>query len=374
MNTVEVFWGEEPRVESEKKFLRQLIADLNREGVSALILANFFTGSSSRQVDFLVITDNRVCHVELKGYREAIFGTTNGPWSSRRSDGALVVIDRQNPYTQALGCKMAISDDMHALADQDRRIPRHTGERFFTRIDSVICVSPSLAEESQVPGDYKVQTLGYAEFWRLLVTPSRQHPGWKREHWLALVRRLALTRVGADSGQMAHVNAAQEIAAEYCQRFGRFYRQGLHELVSTPLRLDGEATSASQVCDAVREGNHVQLIGPSGSGKSHLAKHSMLSLLDSGSLVIYVEAGMYEGRLSTLLNRSIARFSTANFEELLQAAAIDRRLVLLILDGYNECAQTLRDRLIGDLSALCLRFPLVTFSTSQTEIPLSGVL
>src|SRR5690348_18168384 len=119
--TIEVFWNGEPEVRSEREFLTQLKADLASRNVSATILANFYTYRSSRQVDFLVITDNHVCHVELKNYRGILTGTTNGPWSSRRPDGTLETIDHQNPYDQAVGCKMAISDDLQAVADQDRK-------------------------------------------------------------------------------------------------------------------------------------------------------------------------------------------------------------------------------------------------------------
>jgi hypothetical protein len=45
-----------------------------------------------------------------------LLGSVNGPWCSRRADGSTTVIDRQNSYHQAVGCKMAISDDMGALA------------------------------------------------------------------------------------------------------------------------------------------------------------------------------------------------------------------------------------------------------------------
>ena len=65
---VEVFWGNKPEVRSEREFLSQLVSDLKSCNLSATILANFFTQSKSRQVDFLIVTDNHVCHVELKNY------------------------------------------------------------------------------------------------------------------------------------------------------------------------------------------------------------------------------------------------------------------------------------------------------------------
>ena len=66
METVLRSSGSEARGEVRNRFLDQLKADLSR--ASAIVLANFYTTSRSRQVDFLVVTGNHVCHVELKNY------------------------------------------------------------------------------------------------------------------------------------------------------------------------------------------------------------------------------------------------------------------------------------------------------------------
>ncbi len=146
---IEVFWGDEPGEQSERDFLAQLKDDLSSRNVSATILANFHTYRASRQVDFLVI-------------RRTMSARS---WSTRLPDGTLEVIDRQNPYNQAVLCKMAISDDLHVLAGQDSGIPRPPkGARFYTQLDSVVCVFPRLEAGSRVPGNYKARTLGYAEF------------------------------------------------------------------------------------------------------------------------------------------------------------------------------------------------------------------
>jgi|HubBroStandDraft_1064217.scaffolds.fasta_scaffold08079_3 hypothetical protein len=67
----------------------------------------------TRQVDFLIVTANHACVVELKNYSGVLIGGENGQWSKRLPDGGLEVIDRQNPYNQASLCKMAVSDDLH---------------------------------------------------------------------------------------------------------------------------------------------------------------------------------------------------------------------------------------------------------------------
>lgn len=69
--TIEIFWGDQPDEHPELDFLAQLKEDLARRNVSATILANFYTKSRSRQVDFLVVTTNHVCPVELKNYTGA---------------------------------------------------------------------------------------------------------------------------------------------------------------------------------------------------------------------------------------------------------------------------------------------------------------
>jgi hypothetical protein len=371
--TVEVFWGEEPSVRSEVQFLDQLKADLTSCGTSAIILANFFTHRSSRQIDFLVVTDNHVSHVELKNYTAPLVGHTNGPWSSRRPDGSLEIIDRQNPYTQAQECKLALSDDMHALSVQDSSIPSPSqGRKFYTQIDSVVCIFPRLADGSQVPDDFKVKTLGYADFLSFLTRPG-VHPQWNRHHWAVFIRMMALANA-TTSGQEIAANTAQQEIRDYSRRFKEFYGSRLHELVPLPLHLGATTVSSTQLVGMLQQARHVQLVGPSGCGKSHLAKHTALAMQTGDFVAVIVEAGMYEGRLLPLLNRSVGRFSTKSADELQRAAAINGQTVLLVVDGFNECPAPLRERLLGDLSAFCLRTPALTLITSQAEVALPEAL
>lgn len=371
--TIETFWGEEPRIRSEVQFLDQLKADLDSCGIAATILVNFFTKSSLRQIDFLVITDRHVCHVELKNYTDPLVGYINGLWSSRRADGSLKVIDRQNPYVQALECKYALSDDMYSLAAQDDSIPTPSKGKFYTQFDSVVCIFPRLEDESQVPNDFKVKTLGYSDFFTFLTSPGA-HPPWTRDHWEAFIRMLGLTKATTFSRQDLAANTAQIIVSKYSRRFKDFYSSRLHELVPLPLDLGSSSVPSTHLIDILQKARHAQLIGPSGCGKSHLVKHAALTLLSADCVAILVEAGMYEGRLHTLLNRSIGRFSTNSADELVRAAAINGQTLLLVVDGFNECPEPLQERLLGDLSAFCLRAPALTLITSQTTISLPEIL
>jgi hypothetical protein len=374
MATIEIFWGDQPDEQSERDFLAQLRGDLASRNISATILANFYTYSRSRQVDFLIVTENHACVVELKNYAGLLIGGENGQWSRCLSDGTLEVIDRQNPYNQAFLCKMAISDDLHVLADRDGGILRPPGGRkFYTQLDGVVCIFPRLEAGSQVPSDYKVKTLGYAQFVELLAGAG-PHPDWTREHWFSYVRLLSLSSAAGPGVQSLAATAAQELASTYRQRFDGFYRQDLHELVPLPLIRDDQTIEFAELLSPLSARRHLQLVGPSGTGKSHLIKHTVLDLPEQAWLPIFIDAGTYEGRLSTLLNRSVARFVTRTAEDLIRAAGISGQAVLLVVDGFNECPQPLRGRLTGDLTAFVRRTSAATLVTSQAAVRVSDAL
>ena len=185
---------------------------------------------------------------------------------------------------------------------------------------------------------------------------------------------LGLTNAAGPSRQALAATTAQEMASTYSQRFNDFYRYELHELVPLPLTLDGTAAPPADLPGLLGTARHLQLVGPSGSGKSHLAKHTVLALPENRWLTIFVDAGMYEGRLSSLINRSVARFSTSTSDDLLRAAGINGQTVLLVVDGYNECPQRLQERLDGDLGAFGRRTKPATLITSQARVRVSDAI
>ena len=293
--------------------------------------------SSSRQVDFFIITETHACHVELKHYPPLLVGGTNGSWSARRPDGTLEEIDRRNPCTQASTCKMAISDDMSAIARQDSSVPQPgPGREFHRQIDSVICIFPCLDHQSQVPDDYKVRTMGYAQLVGFLAAPGR-HPGWSAGHWAALVGMLGLADAEEPPPPEPGKTAAQDRVRSYLRSFRDFYSRALHELVPLPLMADEGRLPASGLLDALQQHTHVQLVGPSGTRKTHLTRHLLASIPNGPLVPVLIEGTMYEGRLSPLLDRAVAAFSTASPRDLQLAGAIGGQAILLVVDGFNEC-------------------------------------
>ena len=62
-------------------------------------------------MDFLIVTADHLCHIELKHYPQPLVGSENGPWKARQADGSLQEISGQNPYAQAARQRFALSDE-----------------------------------------------------------------------------------------------------------------------------------------------------------------------------------------------------------------------------------------------------------------------
>ena len=368
MSSVEVFWGNEPEHQSEREFLTRLRADLEKHQLDALILANFHL-DNGLQIDCLVVTLDRLVHIELKHYVQPVVGGKNGPWKAKQADGSLQAIRGQNPYTQATSQRFALSDDLRRFAEKTADTPRAPDKKFYRWFDSVVCIFPAVAKGSRVPSDYKVKILGYQDTLALL-TSSTVHFPWDRQCWLRFVQYLGLTTADAAPKAALTGTAAQSAVESYLQAFDDFYSRNLHELVPTPLVADEHTLTPPELLSLLQEGMSVQLIGVSGSGKSHLATHTALSGLGRW-VPILVRAGMYEERLSSLLNRSVAPFTVLTAQQVLDAAGQVQSPLLVVLDGINECPATLYDQLISDLAALSLRERFALLLTSQAPVSLS---
>jgi DNA replication protein DnaC len=83
---------------------------------------------------------------------------------------------------------------------------------------------------------------------------------------------------------------AASLVGDYESRFENFYRQGLHDLVPTPLSRSDANVSVEELVDGLARRRNTQLVGLSGSGKSHLARHIMLTALQRQLLPVFVRA------------------------------------------------------------------------------------
>ena len=109
------------------------------------------------------------------------------------------------------------------------------------------------------------------------------------------------------------------------------------------------------------------VLGSSGLGKSVHLRQLCLGALRQQRVPIFAACKHYRGGLLfDLLEFEAKRFSTAEVPVLLEAAELERRPVILVLDGLNEAEGYVRE-LFREIEALKLRFPLRVVLSSQTE-------
>ena len=184
-----------------------------------------------------------------------------------------------------------------------------------------------------------------------------RNPGWTWHDWtsfameLGLVRQEELAEAPTDS-----ITAAEQLVEAYCQRFRDYHELSTANLVPTSLEVRGQKMGSGECLELFAKVRHGQLVGLSGSGKSLHAEHMALKSLEAGRVPIVARAIDYAGKLTTLLDRSIAHFCPRTATVFIEAVRRLGRPVTLIVDGFNECPMRLRDRLIQDMQAAFLRW------------------
>lgn len=367
-NDIPLFLGDKIEEPGERRAVARLRTDLAAAGVPARIFANFYAGRRGRQIDVLVVTPHRLVHAELKCVASGLplDGGPNGRWHQRRPDGSRHAFDR-NPLTQALGGTYAVSDEMRDLASHSA--VSTDGLPFSRHIDTVVCVFPEIPPGSTLRPHPHVDIVDYQSLLRRLTTPGPA-PAWAGSTWDAFVRQLGVYREEPESSEQRHRRTNREALADYRARFATSMASGLDACVSLHMEVDGQITE-SRLEGLFLAGRAVTVTGPSGYGKSHMARHAAVAAAHAGQAPIWAHCGDYQrGRLDVLLSRAVAPFTTESAVALLHRAADAGTPVILVLDGINECPADLRGPLVDEVAALLLRFPIGLCVTSQDDVDL----
>lgn len=367
---VATFLGDPIEDQGEQHFLRRLHRDLESVVDSGLIFANFIAdGRQQRQIDFLLCLPHQVVHVELKALTPSLplVAGVNGAWEQILPDGTRRNLG-SNGYRQASNGTYAISDVMRSLA-QKAQVPK--ADRFFAVMETVVCVYPEIPLGSQIGTDRYVRAIGYADLLAMIQRPGKRHP-WSQRHWLEFARSIGLYREAESNAREQATDVEAMELADYRRRFRTTHAQNLHELVPVSASVDGISVPQPDVVELAAASRTVLLLGDSGLGKSHTARHAGLTLTDLGHLVVWMRCAEYQrGQFRALLSRGTAPFSSADALGLIRNATSQGILVILIADGLNECPAELRGELLEELSAFRLRHPaaMVITSTAGPEMP-----
>ena len=369
-SNIEVFLGNPIEYDSERMFLNQLRQDLGSMGTEATILANFNAQGNNghRQIDFLVLTPERLAMVELKSLRQdsLIEGGVNGPWRQIYKDGSAKEI-APNPYEQAKNATHAISDVVKRLTEGGE-IPAHR-RPFYGFVDTVVCIYPEIPAGSRIDDASHASVVGYmALLNRLTVRGPR--PKWQSEHWNALIRKLGLYPDGRDEPGDRRHRESEAALTDYRRRFAARLRSKSTGFVPLGFKDATTEVAFADLVNRVAEGIDIGVIGESGHGKTWAATNVAYELTTRGALVVLADLGEYKpGQFTTLLARATAPFSTIACPELVAYTNLLGGQVVIILDGFNQCPPEAHDTLLNELSAFRLQFLSNLLVTSSIELP-----
>ncbi|WP_136622608.1 MULTISPECIES: nuclease-related domain-containing protein [Mesorhizobium] len=359
MTSIKIFIGTPIEHASERATLVRAVETLSAYGIPAVILANVNFGG--RQIDLVIGLDRRALVIESKGFSSAVRGGENGTWHVQLASGQWKEIP--NLYAQTLGEKNALRDAMAAFAEASVPYP-----------DAALVFVPAIPAGSAVPsGDFKIAVGGLSALPELITSAANR--GWSLDQWRAFAAHHRLIAVpsleAALSPELLH---AERLLLAYGDAFSRTYGPAASEMVPVRCVRDGEAVSSDAIVERVIADGNVLLAGDSGCGKSLLSYKAALFALGHGYIPIVIPAKDFEGNLRDVANREATLLNAQSAAALLSAARLlDRRLVLVV-DGYNECTPSERQRLTRSIAAAVRRYNSITVVSSRIELERGDLL
>ncbi|NNG05351.1 MAG: AAA family ATPase [Inquilinus sp.] len=339
----EVFIGEPIAHRSEEKLLRALRTFAEAHMSQMIILANFEL--SGRQIDFVVISANRVVVVEAKLSVFPVRGNINGKWKYATADGRWA--PAANGYQQAIQRKNILCDAMGSVPGT------------FYPEAHVVFIDRLPEGSNLTPGNFKARVGDLETFLATLATPA-VNP-WTFDAWRQWARRLGLRRVPLAE---AFDNAPAELL--------RCYREALIE--------DYEPQSDSWIAADDQQRNAIALAlhdggtgafvtGPSGCGKTLMVKAAAVHLARCGVAVLFVQGKDISGTLAEAVKTEIGLVADMTLVSLLKAIRQTSMPVCVFLDGLNELSDALLERTLRGVKVLARRYGGQLVVTSQGKRP-----
>lgn len=316
---------------SERAMLAEALQCLAKRGAPAILLANIEVG---RQIDLVVVLEGGALVLEAKGVRAPVSGRENGNWRLHAGSGRPLTY--RNPLRQANEAALALRDALHFYT-------RAHVEYF--RAGVVFC--PVVPAGSDIPGSsYKVAVGNLGNLGDWLASPAG--PKLSFEIWHAFARHLGLNRVPSlQAACDARLAASELLLGQYVERFVDTYSPTAAELITA------QDSPLSAFIDRCARGESTILRGPSGCGKTIAAARAGVVAIEHGRVPVVIPAKYFRSKLGPLLRAEVAVLGVPRIAALLNACRRLERPLLFILDGYNECPETLRETLVRAIAELC---------------------
>lgn len=346
---IRLFIGERIEHASDREILVTVCDALNKAAKWAYIFANF--NVNGRQVDVAIFSATNTLVIEAKGYTQPVKGGVNGSWTQVGPYGSRKL---RNGYTQALDAKNALRD---VIAELFGPLPGYP--------NAFLAIAPVVPHGSSLPpSDFKVSIGGKGAIDVALRATSGALLSEARCE--ALAAHLGLERVsGLDASIHEAVLASERTLLRYESSFSEFHGPIGKRLEDDQYKLGDRTISASEVLEnAILSRSALLIRGPSGCGKSLLSARIATECLKARVLPIHIQGKDFEGKLQKIIDTELGLLGTSA-RNLLSASRHLGRQIVLFLDGYNECPESLRTVLTRALKAFSLRYGAGIFLTSQ---------
>lgn len=358
MASIDIFIGDSVDHASERATLLCAVASLSKHGISAVVLAN--ANINGRQIDLVIGFDHGVLVIECKGFTSAVRGGESGLWEAQLASGRWKEIP--NAYAQTLAEKLALRDAMGEFTGADVSYP-----------DAALLFVPGVPIGSTIPkGDFKVSIGGLDQLPSLITTVKPC--GWSLDQWRAFAGYCRLTPVTIDSALSPELYAAERSLKTFGDAFRRAYGPLASEMVAVSCVGDNETYSSATILERASQHSNVLLTGPSGCGKSLLSYKFALEALERGRVPIVIPAKNFEGSLRDVANREVTLLDATSLADLISAARRSDRRLLLIVDGYNECTPSERERLTRSIAAAMRRYDADVVVSSRISLERNDLL
>ena len=360
MTTIEIYIGAAIGHASERSVLERAVEVLSEDRVPAIILANL--NITKRQIDLVICVEGCALVVEAKGSNLPLRGSDNGNWEMY-SNGRWKSINR-NYYLQALAENHALRDAMKKSAG--------INEGYYP--DAALIFVPAIPSDSDIiTGDFKVSVSGLDDLSNRI--RAMKQGGWTLDQWRNFAEYFQLKKVSSPeaAGSEELINA-ESLLRSYREAFTRYYGQGAAAMLPIRCECNGKVLHSDTVIEHTCVNGNVLLTGESGCGKSLLSYKMAITALKSECVPIVVKAENFKGKFSDVANHEATLLGVKSVTSLIKAAGLLDQRILLVVDGYNECAPSKLEDLTRSIAAAVERYGAHAVISSQIKLERSELL